>query len=124
VGAWLTGAIEDNEMHHFFQLGKAMPFCEPGHVIFTDQTVDRCIAVASPNFFDGIDCVRGCGRRSSQSSTENLDSPLTAARNIANRDSLLAIGAAFFRGEIAAGTKITSSTPNVSRASRARIKWA
>ena len=39
MGAWLTGAIEDNEMHHFFQLGKAMPFCELGHVIFTDQTV-------------------------------------------------------------------------------------
>jgi hypothetical protein len=57
MGSWLAATIEDNEMDHVVQLGKAMPFCEPFRVIFANQTVDRCVTVAPLDFVNGIDCV-------------------------------------------------------------------
>jgi len=53
----LASAIENDEMDHFRQVDEAMPFCEPGHVIFANQTVDPGATVAPLNFLNGIDCV-------------------------------------------------------------------
>jgi hypothetical protein len=73
--------------------------------------------IHAANFLNRIDCVR---RRWSQQLAfipSNFGSPLIAACNISNRTSPLATGAAFLRGEIAAGTRMTLSRSSVSIAS-------
>jgi len=59
VAGWLPSAIKNNEVDHSFQLGKTMPFAQSVHVVFANQTVDRCIIVTPSKLLNSIDCVRG-----------------------------------------------------------------